>query len=172
MDAITLILTALSKGAVSGLKASTSSAVQDAYKSLRTQAKKCLANRKKNEDGEVLLAQHESNPEIWGPALASQLRLVGADRDSELLAMAKMLMRLIDDSGSRAGMYDIDVRNAQVGNNNTQFNFSNNRPAGYAAIHLDNCDESDVDSNDIAGYPVAIEVTRSRKTRITENKIR
>ena len=122
MDPITLIVTALAAGAASGVMDTASSAVKDAYASLKALVRKRFAGRP---TGELVLAEHESAPETWRAPLAAQLGEAGADRDADLVAVAQELMRLVDPAGSRAGKYTVDVRGAQgvqVGDHSTQHN--------------------------------------------------
>jgi hypothetical protein len=171
MEPITLILTALSKGAASGLQASASSAVKSAYESLMTLTKKRLAGRK---DGGMVLAQHKSAPETWGPALASRLKLAGAEGDSELLAAATVLMRLIGEAGSQTGKYSVDGQNAQgmqVGDHTRQYNTFNAPPALSAGMHLANCGKVTVARNKVKGYPIGINIMDSGDTNVHDNEI-
>ena len=62
MDPVTLILTALATGAGLGLKDTATSAVQDAYGSLKALARKRFAGRR---DGQLVLARHEEDPAPW-----------------------------------------------------------------------------------------------------------
>jgi hypothetical protein len=122
MDPITLIVTALAAGAVSGVTDAASSAVRDAYAGLKALVRNRFAGRPA---GELVLAEHESAPGTWREPLAAQLGLAGADRDAALVAAAQELMRLVDVAGSRAGKYRVDVRGAQgvqVGDHGTQHN--------------------------------------------------
>lgn len=122
MDPITLIVTALAAGAASGVTDTASSAVRDAYASLKALVRKRFAGR---QAGELVLAEHESAPETWREPLMAQLGAVGADRDADLVAAAQQLMRLVDAAGSRAGKYTVDVRGAQgvqVGDHGIQHN--------------------------------------------------
>jgi hypothetical protein len=122
MDPITLIVTALAAGAASGVKDTASSAVRDAYASLKALVRKRLAGMP---IGELVLAEHESAPGKWRDPLLAQLGEAGANRDADLVGAAQELMRLIDAAGSRAGKYTVDVRGAQgvqVGDQNTQHN--------------------------------------------------
>ncbi len=86
MDPITLIVTALAAGAASGVTDTASSAVRDAYASLKALVRKRFAGR---QAGELVLAEHESAPETWREPLAAQLGAVGADRDADLVAAAQ-----------------------------------------------------------------------------------
>ena len=128
MDPITLIVTALAAGAVSGITESASSAVKDACVSLKALVRKRLAGRP---DAELVLARHEQAPETWQAPLAAVLGEAGADRDTGLVAAAQALLRLVDAAG--AGKYVVDVRGAQgvqVGDRNRQDNVFNVPPGG------------------------------------------
>lgn len=130
MDPITLIVTALAAGAVSGIAESASSAVKDAYASLKALVRKRLAGRP---DAELVLARHEQAPETWQAPLAAVLGEAGADRDNDLVAAAQALLRLVDTAGARAGKYTVDVRGAQgvqVGDRNRQDNVFHAPPGG------------------------------------------
>src|SRR5438876_494063 len=128
MDPITLILTALAAGATAGLQDSASSAVKSAYTGLKALVKKHVSGR---QAGEVALAEYESAPEVWERPLTVQLQAAGADRDTDLVAAAQALMSLVDEAGSRAGKYAVDLRGAQgvqVGDQNIQHNTFNAPP--------------------------------------------
>jgi hypothetical protein len=129
MDPITLIVTALAAGAASGLQDSASSAVTSAYAGLKALVKKHLSGMP---SGEVALAEYEAAPGVWERPLAAQLKVAGAGRDAELVAAAQTLMRLIDEAGSRAGKYAVDVEGSQgvqVGDSNIQHNTFNAPPS-------------------------------------------
>lgn len=122
MDPVTLILTALAAGAASGLQDSASSAVKSAYAGLKALVKRHLSSRP---TGELVLAEYETAPEVWERPLTAQLEAAGADRNGELVAAAQALMRLVDEAGSRAGKYAVDVQGSQgvqVGDSNIQHN--------------------------------------------------
>ena len=130
MDPITLIVTALAAGAVSGVTESASSAIKDAYASLRALVRKRLAGRP---DAELVLARHEQEPQTWQAPLAAVLGDAGADRDADLVAAAQALLRLVDAAGADASKYTVDVRGAQgvqVGDHNRQDNVFNVPPGG------------------------------------------
>jgi hypothetical protein len=122
MDPVTLIVTALAAGAALGLKDTASAAVMDAYRSLKRLVATRLAGRR---DGELLLARNEEAPKVWEAPLAAELKAAGAAADPDLVAAAQVLMRLVDEAGSRAGKYSVQVigsQGAQVGDHNTQHN--------------------------------------------------
>jgi hypothetical protein len=122
MDPITLIVTALAAGAASGITESTSSAVKDAYATLKALVRKRLIGRT---GAELVLARHEQAPETWQAPLEAVLGEAGADRDTDLVAAAQALLRLLDTAGARPAKYTVDVRGAQgvqVGDRNRQDN--------------------------------------------------
>jgi hypothetical protein len=119
MDPETLIVTALASGAGAGLKDAASSAVTDAYNKLKTLASHALAGRKK---GELVLAEHEKDPEVWKKPLAEELHASGAADQADLVAAAELLLSLIDAAGTAAGKYHVVVQDSggiQVGDHNT-----------------------------------------------------
>lgn len=130
MDPITLIVTALAAGAALGVKDAASAAVKDAYSGLKALVKKRFSDRP---TAELVLAKHEDAPQTWQAPLEAELTEAGADRDAELIAAAKALMALVDEAGSRAGKYSVDVHGAQgvqVGDHNAQHNVFNAPPGG------------------------------------------
>jgi hypothetical protein len=130
MDPVTLVVTALATGSALGVKDTASSAVKDAYASLKAMVKNRLAGR---QDGELVLARHEESPDLWERPLAAELAAVRVDTDVDLMEAAQALMRLVDEAGSRAGKYTVHVQGGhgvQVGEHNTQHNTFNIRSDG------------------------------------------
>jgi hypothetical protein len=128
MDPVTLIVTALAAGAGMGLKDAASSAVKDAYDSLKVLVRKRLAGRR---DGELVLARHEEAPETWEKPLADELRTAGVADDRSLVAAAQALMSLVDEAGSRAGKYTVHAQGSQgvqVGDHGAQLNIFGGSP--------------------------------------------
>jgi hypothetical protein len=104
MDPVTLILTALVAGAAAGLKDTASSAIKDAYNGLKGLVRRKLAGRP---NGELVLDQHEQEPQVWEKPLAQELTAAGASDDHGLVAAAQALMALVDAAGSAAGKYQV-----------------------------------------------------------------
>ncbi len=130
MDPVTLIVTALAAGAATGMTESASSAVKDAYTSVRALVRKRLAGRP---DAELVLARHETSPETWQAPLVAVLEEAGAQHDTDLVAAAQALMSLMDQAGARTGKYTVDTRGAygvQVGDHNRQDNIFRAPPGG------------------------------------------
>jgi hypothetical protein len=126
MDPITLIVTALAAGASGGaldaVKDDVKEGVKAAYARLRGLAKKRVAARL---DGELALDRYETAPQAWQSVLTAELAAAGAAGDAELVAAAKALMELADQTGTRAGKYNVTVKNStgvQIGDGNIQVN--------------------------------------------------
>jgi RIP homotypic interaction motif/WD domain, G-beta repeat len=122
MDAVGLVLTALSAGAGAGVKDVAGSAVQDAYGALKAVVRRRLAGR---EAGEMVLARYEQAPQAWEAPLADELSAAGAGTDRDLLTAAQALLGLLDAAGARAGKYEVNVtgsQGVQIGDGNTQHN--------------------------------------------------
>lgn len=122
MDPVSLIVMALAAGAGSGLKDAASTAVTDAYQGLKALVQRRLAGSK---DGELVLARHEENPQMWEQPLTGELVAAKAGEDADLVAAAQKLMQLADAAGSASGKYQVIVHGSQgvqVGDHNTQHN--------------------------------------------------
>jgi hypothetical protein len=104
VDPVTLILTALEAGAGAGLKDTATSAVRDAYGGLKGLVRRALAGRA---DGELVLARHEQDPQVWERPLAQELTAAGAGDEPGVVAAAQAVMRLVDAAGSAAGRYTV-----------------------------------------------------------------
>jgi len=128
MDPVTLIVAALTAGATAGAGEAATAAVRDAYNGMKRRLTARFSGRPA---AEVALAEHETDPETWQAPLAKQLVETGAVADRDLLAAAQQLMALLDETGSRAGKYTVDLRGAQgvqVGDHTRQINTFTNPP--------------------------------------------
>ena len=122
VDPVTLIVTALAAGTAAAVQDGASAAVKGAYVRLRDAVRKRLASRA---DGELVLARHEADPQIWRAPLAAELMQAGAGDDTGLAAAAQALMELVDAAGVRSGKYAVTIsgsQGVQVGDQNTQTN--------------------------------------------------
>lgn len=104
VDPVTLIATALAAGAAAGAKDTASSVVKDAYNGLKGLVQRRLRDRP---DGELVLARHEQDPQVWDKPLVQELTTAGAGDDPALIAAAQALMQLVDAAGSAAGRYQV-----------------------------------------------------------------
>ena len=113
MDPVSLIVGALAAGASAGLTEAATSAVKDAYTSLRALVSRLFAGRPV---AEAVVEEHAKAP--TGPyreALTAELERAGAGSSPEIVAAAQRLMEAVDPDGARAGKYVMDLREAQVG---------------------------------------------------------
>lgn len=122
MDPIPLIMGALAAGAASGLADTATGAVKDAYAGLRDLVWRRVAGRRV---AQTALEEHERAPQVWQAPLPAELVAVGADTDAQIIAAAQRVMALVDEAGSAAGKYLVDLSGAQgvqVGDHNIQTN--------------------------------------------------
>jgi hypothetical protein len=122
MDPATLIVTALAAGAAQGVGERVTTAAMDAYQNLRA---KVAARFAGNPSREMVLAEHANNPGTWQAPLTAALTNTAAATDPALVQAARELMTLLDEAGTLAGKYTVDLRGAQgvqVGDQNTQTN--------------------------------------------------
>ncbi|MFE2999585.1 hypothetical protein ACFXG4_31840 [Nocardia sp. NPDC059246] len=112
MDPLTIIAAALAAGALKGVGETATAAVADAYQGL-----KALVTRRFNSDprAELVLAEHEADPDIWQAPLLAALRESGAGQDDQVVTAAQRLLELTDPQGSQSGKYMVDARGANVG---------------------------------------------------------
>ena len=128
MDPVTLIVAALTAGALKGAGEAAGSAVKDAYQVLKQLVSSRFAGKR---PAETVLAEHESDPYTYQEPLTKHVRESGAAEDNDVIAAAQQLMALLDAAGSRGGKYVVDLRRAQgvqVGDHNHQSNVFN-RPS-------------------------------------------
>ncbi|WP_372351190.1 hypothetical protein [Streptomyces sp. KL116D] len=130
MDPATLILAALSAGAVAGLKDAVTSAIGDAYVALRGLVSNRVADQP---HGELALDQFEARPDVWREQLRDALLASGAADDTAVLAAATRLQELLDAEGAGSGTtfhttFSGNVQGTVQGNHaNVTMNFD--RPA-------------------------------------------
>lgn len=130
VEPISLIVGALVAGTATGLTDTATDAVKDAYADLRDPVRRRFAGRRV---AETVLAEHEKAPQVWQAPLSAELAAVGADTDAQIIAAAQRVMALVDEAGSAAGKYLVDLRGAQgiqVGDHNTQTNTFTSPPGG------------------------------------------
>lgn len=125
MDPGSVIEVALVAGAAAGAKGIATTAITDAYQTLKTIVKNRFSGRP---SAELVLAEHEADPETWRNPFLKELTAVGVD--AELLSAAQVLLELVGPFDRAPAKYSIDLRGAQeaqIGEHNNQFNVVNNR---------------------------------------------
>lgn len=119
MEPLALIVAAL----VAGATKAAGDAVPDAYKGLKS-----LIKRKFGSDpvAEMVLEEHESDPETYEAPLKKKLKEAGADQDEVILKAAQELLEQLNPEASAVGKYQVEfqgeVKGAQVGDSNIQTN--------------------------------------------------
>lgn len=126
MDPATLVVEALAVGAGAGLRGTASAAIADSYNAV----KHALARRLTGAGRHGALAQLAAIEAGTGaPTDALVGEIVRADAvDDHMVAAARHLLALADPEGTKAGKYQVDLREArgvQVGDGNTQHNTFN-----------------------------------------------
>jgi len=122
VDAVSLVVNALTSGAAQGVADTVSDAVTAAYAKLKRLVSATFAG---NSSAEVALAEHAADPETWQAPLVKYLTSVGADTDEAIVQAAQQLLALLDPAGTARGKYRVDLRGAQgaqVGDGNQQYN--------------------------------------------------
>ena len=124
MEAVTLILTALAAGASAGALDVLKDDVKDTAKATYAKLRDLVGQRfRGNPSAEIILSEHQADPETYAAPLAKKLTEAGVD--AELVATARALMELLDQGGARSGKYNVTVKDSkgvQVGDGNLQVN--------------------------------------------------
>jgi hypothetical protein len=121
MDPITMIIAALTAGAVAGAQGTASDAVKDAYAGLRGLVKRLFSGKP---IAEAALENHTEDPESK-ELLEKHLRAVNAGDDTALIEAAQKVLAAVDPDGTHSGKYVVNAENVQgfqAGNFNTQTN--------------------------------------------------
>ena len=113
MEPVSLIVGALAAGASTGLTEAATTAVKDAYGTLKGLVQRLFQGKPV---AEAVLDEHAKDPD--GPyqdTLKAELERAGADADPEIVAAARAVLEAADPEGAKAGKYALDLRGAQVG---------------------------------------------------------
>jgi hypothetical protein len=122
MDPVTLIVAALAAGAAVGLKDISANAIKDAYVGLKGLLRRKFAGRPA---AEMVLDQHEQEPDVYRAPLKSELSKTGAGQDPQVIEAARRLLELADPEGTARGKYEVRadiIQGAQFGDHNQQKN--------------------------------------------------
>jgi hypothetical protein len=125
MEPISLIIAALSAGAIAAAKDTAGTAVKDAYQGLKTLIKNKFAEQGKA-DSSTILDKFEQKPEKTKALLEDELAESGLDKldkDDAIIKAAEEVMKEEDPEGASTGKYDLrGAKGVQIGNQNTQTN--------------------------------------------------
>ncbi|MBE9197583.1 MULTISPECIES: hypothetical protein [unclassified Nodularia (in: cyanobacteria)] len=119
MEPITLIITAL----VAGAAKAAGDAAPDVYNGLKALIKRKFESEPK---AQMVLEEHEKDPETYEAPLKKKLAEAGADQDEEIIKAAQELLKQVEPEESASGKYNTvfqgEVKGAQIGDRNTQTN--------------------------------------------------
>lgn len=123
MEPISMIITALGAGAIAATKDTAGVAVKDAYQGLKALIKKKFESEPK---AQMVLEEHETDPETYEAPLKKKLAEAGVDKDEEIIKLAQELLKKEKPEESAAGKFNTvfqgEVKGIQVGDGNTQEN--------------------------------------------------
>ncbi|WP_392531356.1 hypothetical protein [Nostoc sp. C117] len=123
MEPVSMIIAALGAGALAATKDTAGTAVKDAYQGLKTLIKKRFESEPK---AQMVLEEHETDPETYEAPLKKKLAETGADKDAEIIKLAQELLEQLKPEESAVGKYSTvfqgEVKGIQVGDRNTQEN--------------------------------------------------
>jgi hypothetical protein len=86
--------------------------LKDAYAGLKSLVKKCFGDR---HAADVVLEEHEKDPETYHAPLEKYLRESGAAQDAQVLEAAQKLLALVDPGGFRGSQYAVGTITADRG---------------------------------------------------------
>lgn len=89
MDPISLVIAALAAGAIAATQETAGTAVKDAYQGLKGLIKKKFAGEPK---AEMVLEEHETDPETYAAPLKKKLTEAAIDQDGEIVKSAQSLL--------------------------------------------------------------------------------
>jgi len=106
MDPVTLILTALTAGAVAGIKDTAGASIKDAYNGLKALIQRKFPGKL---TVEVARAESEKKPDVWKASPEVELKEIGIDQDKEIIAAAQKLMTLVQPQQAAMGKYNVQI---------------------------------------------------------------
>ena len=124
MEEVSLILTALAAGASLGALDALKDDVKDKARAAYAKLHDLVRRRfRGNASAEMVLSEHQADPETYAAPLAKKLTEAGVD--AELVAAARALLELVDQAGAKSGKYNVTIKDSkgvQVGDGNFQVN--------------------------------------------------
>jgi hypothetical protein len=93
----TTILAALAAGAAAAAKDTAGAAIKDGYQGLKALIQRRFAGKPK---ADLVLAEHEKEPDTWAKPLEKALTEAEADKDEEIVRRAQGLLELLQRSGA------------------------------------------------------------------------
>jgi hypothetical protein len=114
MEDISLIVTALAAGTSAGALDALKGEAKDKAKATYAKLHSLVARRfHGNASAELVLSEHQADPETYAAPLAKKLTEAGAGGDAELLATARVLVELLDQAGAKSGKYNVTIKDSK-----------------------------------------------------------
>ena len=105
MDPVSLIISALTAGAVAGLQETAGTAIKDAYQSLVFLLQE---KNRKDPKAKAVLEGHAEDPNTWQKPLEKSIQESGAAEDKEILLAAQKIIELMQSQKS-SPKYDVKI---------------------------------------------------------------
>lgn len=106
MDPTSLIIAALTAGAVTGVRDTAGAAIKDSYGGLKALIRRRFGG---NREATAELDLAERQPALATEELRRHLQAIGAETDEELIMAAQAVLRLVDPAGAQIGKYDVRI---------------------------------------------------------------
>lgn len=113
----TAIISTLAAGALAASKDVGKQAVKDAYVGLKAAIKKWFEKKAKTE-GEMVLEQHEKDPDTWEKPLEKSLTDTEAAKAPEVIDAVALLKQALESSSEGRKIiskYNLNIQNSEVG---------------------------------------------------------
>ena len=127
MEPISLILTALTAGAMAALQETASTVIKDTYQGLIALISKRFD---KDAKAKATLDGYAEDPKTWEKPLEKTIKEFNLSTDKEILAIAQKLLDLVKESGNRT-KYKVDIQGDIQGfvqGDNTKVTMNFNKP--------------------------------------------
>ncbi len=129
MDAISLIVTALSSAVIAGSQSALTDAVKDAFTSLKDHILTAVHGKR---NAVMVLEEYEKDPKTWANPLKNILLEASVAEDEETVNAARQLIELINSQSGATTQFTYHnhgpIQNAIQGNNYGPIHFTTNTP--------------------------------------------
>lgn len=110
MDPLTMMVSALTAGAIAALEGTASQAVKDAYAGLVALIKRKFADKPRET---MVLDEHSQNPQNWEKPLQQALGENHIEQDQAILQAAQALTEALKSQGGIGAKYSVQISDAQ-----------------------------------------------------------
>jgi hypothetical protein len=115
MEPITAIIGAIAAGAAAAAKDTASQAVKDAYSGVKSMILEHFSNKNKT-DGEMVLTNYTTKPDIWQEPMKDALIETDADKSADIMAAVEKLQKTFEKmQGGPEIMAKYNIKDSHVG---------------------------------------------------------